>query len=287
MTTIRTIIISSFIFISFILHLFGDGCIAQTDSVQSPSTERLIIIGAGSAAIITTSHIQNYNAWWKGERSAFHFSEDETYALGADKFGHAYFSFVVSDVIGKAFQWAGLPRKKALLYGGGMSLLFETYVEIEDGFTKKQGFSIGDECADLIGAAFPYARETFPWLQLIDFKWSIYPSDPYRRGMYRTIIDDYESHFYWVSIDIYSLLPSSLRSYWLSFINIAVGYSVENLTEGKTPRRALFISLDLNTKKLPGDAAVWDTIKQALSYFHLPAPAIQIAPGYIAYGLHF
>jgi hypothetical protein len=265
----------------------GGGCVAQTDSVQSPSIERLLVIGAGTTAAITASHLQNFNSWWKGERSAFHLSGSEGYTLGIDKIKHMYCSYVISDLMGKAFGWAGVQAKKALLYGGGMSLLLATYVEIGDGFTKRQGFSIGDECADILGAALPFARETFPWLQLIDFKWSVYPSEPYRRGKYQTVIADYESHFYWASIDMYSLLPSSLRSYWLPFINIAIGYSIENMTEGKTPRRALFISLDLNTKKLPGDAAVWNTIKQALSYFHLPAPAIKIAPGYIAYGLHF
>jgi hypothetical protein len=131
---------------------------AQTDSSSGPSTTRLIIVGTGSAAIVVGADHQNYNSWWKGERSKFHWPGYEGYALGADKFGHAYFSFVTSDLMNRSFLWAGIRDGSAQLYGGALSLLFETYVEIEDGFTPAQGFSIGDEAADLLGASLPYLR---------------------------------------------------------------------------------------------------------------------------------
>jgi hypothetical protein len=43
-------------------------------------------------------------------------------------------------------------------------------------------------------------------------------------------------------------------------------------------KRKILLTLDFDPEKLPGDAPWWKSIKQALSYYHFPAPALQLTP---------
>jgi len=63
-----------------------------TNSSQSEIyPERSALVLSGSALILAAAHIQNYNSWWKGERSQFHFGDGGIRTLNADKAGHFYF----------------------------------------------------------------------------------------------------------------------------------------------------------------------------------------------------
>ena len=48
------------------------------------------------------------------------------------------------------------------------------------------------------------------------------------------------------------------------------------LIENITPQVPL--TFDVDPDKLPGDAPLWRSIKRTLSYYHFPAPALQLTP---------
>ena len=109
---------------------------------------RLGLVLGTAVGVFTAAHLQQYSSWWKGELTKFHFRDDFNQVLSADKFGHAYFSFLISDLLGRSLQWAGVKKSSAFIWSGVGSLLFQTYVEVEDGFRPSLGFSISDEVSN-------------------------------------------------------------------------------------------------------------------------------------------
>ncbi|MBI5475515.1 MAG: DUF2279 domain-containing protein [Ignavibacteriales bacterium] len=271
------------------IFVYSITCSQEVDTTVSSNSinySRVAVVSAVAAGTITLAHIQSYNSWWKGERSKFRIHDEGAYALGADKLGHLYFSYLSSDMLGRSLEWSGVKSRNAFLFGAVTSLAFELYVEVEDGFTKSLGFSPGDALADAGGALYPFLRNEYPVLKNFNYKISIFPSSFYREGRYRTIIDDYESIYYWISIDR-NIAPKLFESFIPKFFTIAVGYSVKEITKSGTGFPELFISLDYDFEKLPGDGSFICSLKHLLNYIHFPAPAIRISPNLIFYGLKF
>jgi hypothetical protein len=279
--SIAVILLSSFL----VNNIFSQN---QEPAVNpdSISYNRIAIVSAATAGFVTAVHIQSYNSWWKGERSDFQIHDEGAYAIGADKLGHLYFSYASSDILGRSLCWTGISEKQAFLYGASVSLAFELYVEIEDGFTKNLGFSPGDAISDATGAFLPYFRYVYPSLNYFDYKISLFPSVMYRNGIYRTIIDDYESIYYWISFDR-NLFPQILNSVIPKFFTVAAGYSVKQITVSGKGFPEIFLSLDYDFEKLPGEGSFLRSIKHVLNYIHFPAPGIRVTPSVIFYGLKF
>lgn len=253
-----------------------------------------IILGSALALTITGIHYYQMNAWWKDQRGPFHIMEDDAYALNIDKAGHFFGGAFCAFVGRKSMEWCGFSRNTSVITGALMSFLFEMYVELEDGFARKWGFSPGDAMADLIGAAWPVGQHFVPYLENFQPKFSYWPSKELREGTSAKIfIDDYNGQSYWMGMRVYELLPSSWQKFWPSWLGLAVGVSVRGVQDSRTdvagsPIRHVFLALDYDmTKIIPGDSWFLDTLAKAMNYIHFPAPAIQISPGYIAYGLYF
>ncbi len=268
--------------------LLAQESIEQTDT-NKISTTKLAIIGGTTVAFFTYGYIIQNDIWWKGEKSDFHFnnSQDYKYALNADKLGHFYFAYLTTNIYSDLFQWAGIKKRKALLYGGLVAFTFQTFTEIRDGFSKGYGFSWGDLTANFLGAAYPSLQEYYPVLRPFNFKVSFYPSEKFKNGEHSSILDDYESTYHWLSIDVNGLLPQSAKEVFPDFINIAIGHSVKNLDGFGGGNHELYISLDWDFEALPGDAPFWKTLKRWLNFYHFPAPAVKVYPDVVWYGLKF
>ncbi len=280
-------------FIAIVLLFAVTRIQAQTDSSfqANPDTTisplRLPLVIGVSAGIVTIAHIQNYNSWWKGELVPFHICHDEFASLHADKAGHFLFSLAASDLISKSFQWAGFERREAMLWGAGLSTAFQLYVEVEDGFHPDLGFSVGDAIADISGAVFPLLQDHYTFLQPISFKWSAIPSERYQRGAYRTVIDDYESQYHWLSVNIHDALGKDCPSFIPDFLNLALGYGVKNMDGKGNGTIELYLSLDCDMRKLPGKGDFLSSVKYLLNYIHVPAPTVRITPDITFYGIRF
>ena len=248
---------------------------------------RLGFVIGGAAGLIVFSHLQNYNSWWKGNLGPFHRSTglDDGYSFGADKCGHFLFSYYTADAVGNSLRWAGFDEHRAFWYSGILAFTFQIYVEVEDGFHPELGFSIGDAVADGMGSFFPVLQSKYDWAKTISTKWSAIPSSNLKN--HRTIIDDYESQYYWLSFNIHDLLGESSPSFIPSFFNVAIGYGVTNLDLKGNGERELYLSLDCDINKLPGEGDFLSSVKHVLNYFHFPAPTIRLFPSVIMYGIRF
>lgn len=293
------------------IALFGAGrAEAGVDSTEVSTginTTRMVIVGGGLAATIVGLHIYQANAWWKDDRGPFHFQEDINYYRGIDKFGHCFGTFMSSYVFDNALHWAGMEQRASALSGAALGLLWETYIEVEDGYATQWGFSPSDFYADAAGASLYAAHAFFPALKNYTLKWSYYPSpvvlgkqEGVIPGQKKIIVDDYEGQAYWIVANLKGVLGEDLGRNVPDWLGLAIGYGARNLNEkdslgnfDTSPQKSEFyIALDYDLGKLIGktDIPFVDFLINTSNYIHWPQPALRVYPEvkfYLLYPVRF
>ena len=263
----------------------------STEGSQGVKGGRLAIVGGVTAASIVAIHEYQLNAWWKGARSKFHVREDLIYAKNVDKLGHLYAANLLTFTFSRSLQWCNVPDESALIWGAVGATLFQTYVEVEDGFSAYWGFDRVDFAGDVVGAWYPVLQKYVPALQNFNFKFSYYPMNQGAHsgipGQTFTIFDDYEGQTMWLSLTMKNLLPRPVASVWPGFLSLALGIAVRN---NESPNRYLvfFLAPDLDmTKIIPCDTWFLKSLGEALNFVHFPMPAVRFAPKVAWYGFYF
>lgn len=243
-----------------------------------------ILAGFGAAYLASGIglHIYQSNAWWKKDSlytGKFAFISDWNYALWIDKFGHCYATHLLAHAISGGIEAADVQSEQSTWYSASLALLYELYIETEDGFAAPRwGFSPGDASADFLGASFYVAQYYYPFLKNFQLKWSYWPSKKFKENSNKIIIDDYEGQKYWISTKVKNMLPEQAAKYWPSFLNVAAGMGVKNLNGSGGGQREFFVSLDLDAAELPFHGKFGEFVKNSLNYFHLPMPGMRITP---------
>jgi hypothetical protein len=261
------------------------------DDTTGVNGTRLAIVAGTAAAGVTAIHLYQQNAWWNEHRTSFHFREDLVYACNIDKVGHVYGAQVITFLFSKSLQWANLSEASSLMWGASAATLFQTYVEIEDGFSEYWGFDRVDFAADVAGAWYPVLQHYVPPMKNVQLRFSYAPKDAGGpsaiAGQTKTIIDDYEGQTFWVTFTPHSWLPEGKR-WWPSFLGVAVGVAVRN---NASPDRYLawYLAPELDFRYIiPRDTEFLRILGEALNFLHLPMPAVRVGPGSLVwYGLYF
>ena len=261
---------------------------------QINSGHLAIVLGT-TAVGITTVHIYQANGWWKDNKAAFHFQEDLKYGLTVDKLGHFYAATGLGFMFKKSLQWSNFDEERAMLWGAVGSALFQTYVEIEDGF-HLWGFDRVDFASDIAGAAYPLAQYYWPPLRNFNFKFSYHPSPLLNekglntgfKGQKHILMDDYEGQTIWLSLNMKNLLPEPAAQYWPPWLCLALGYGARNVGSANDAYRVAFVAFDFDlTKIIPQDTEFLRTLSETLNFIHLPSPAVRFVPSGVWYGLYF
>jgi hypothetical protein len=264
-----------------------NGELTNRDSESRPVTTS--IIGGIFLGTAVWLHIHQRNAWWKNDRGNFHFQEDWAFALQVDKAGHAFGGYMTSYIMSEGLIASGFSWDDATLYGSLFGIVYQTYVETEDGFAKQWGFSPSDWYFDTIGPLFFLSQHYVPALQNITPKWQYVPSKWTGKPVIvrpSTFIDDYNSSTFWWSVNVYNLLPVKVKKYWLPWLNVAVGYGADAIDAKPIPgeppdqlsKRRFVIGLDYNLiRLLPDGGSFWNWFRQSLNFIKLPAPAIEFS----------
>ncbi|QCK15687.1 DUF2279 domain-containing protein [Mangrovivirga cuniculi] len=114
--------------------------------------------------------------WYKDhKRVPFHFYDDSKGYLQMDKFGHAYGAYRYSYSAYYGLRMAGVSKKKALIYGGPVGLIFQTPIEVFDGMYEGWGFSWYDMIANTLGSALFVVQEAAFDDQIFLMKFSYSP----------------------------------------------------------------------------------------------------------------
>lgn len=250
-------------------------------------------IGIGAGVYVSGISFLNY-IWYKdSERVPFHFYDDSKGYLQMDKFGHAYAAYWESYTAYYALRRAGVSKKKALIYGGPVGLIFQTPIEIFDGMYEGWGFSWPDMIANAFGPALFVIQEAAFDQQVFLMKFSYSPSiyPDYHSHLGESQIErffmDYNAHTYWLSGNIQKLTGVKKIPSW---INLAFGYSANGMIyEFENPTfyrgepfpeleryRQFIFSLDVDFTRIHTDKKWVRTLFRAMNLIKVPFPAIEL-----------
>jgi hypothetical protein len=256
----------------------------------TPVQLRAVRAGVGTGFVAGNAYLYHYfkKAWWSGERAPhFFFKADwDQEFRDQDKFGHLLGGYHLVRIGHSALKEACVSEKKAVIWSAAYAALFQLQIEIFDGQFKKYGFSYADMIANTTGQALAVMQELHPSWRVIKPTFSYHKTLALKNhptGSELRPSLDYSGQTYWFSADMSQILPDGAKQYWPSFIRLSAGHSVTDWVNPTTavPQRAqrkIVLSLDFDPEKLPGNAPLWRTIKHTLSYYHFPAPALELTP---------
>ena len=255
-----------------------------------PSQVTAARAGVGTAFIGGNAYLYHYfkKAWWSGERAPhffFHSDWDQEFR-DQDKFGHLLGGFHLARIGYAGLREACVGEKKAIFWSAAYAAAFQLQIEIFDGQFKKYGFSYADMIANTAGQTLAVMQELHPRLRAIKPTFSYHETRALKNSANTSELRpslDYSGQTYWFSADMNELLPDVAKPYWPSFIRLSAGHSVTDWVNPETgftqrAKRKIILSLDFDPEKLPGNAPLWKSIKHTLSYYHFPAPALELTP---------
>lgn len=254
-----------------------------------------------------------YYTWYRQyPMEGFHLFDDMGEWKQMDKAGHIYTAYLQGVLCYKGAKWTGMSDRKAIWTGVLCGSLFQTTIEVMDGFSSQWGFSVGDFGANAIGTG-AFALQQSYWgeqrILLKESSWARNYDDSairsidgsattsldertgqlFGNGFFEKYLKDYNGQTYWASINIRSFQP-----HWESipdWLNIAVGYGAQGLYGGfenqwekdgvkyelDLPRyRQWYLSLDVDLSKIDTDNYLLKTLLSVLNIIKIPAPALEI-----------
>ncbi|CUT04073.1 DUF2279 domain-containing protein [Candidatus Chrysopegis kryptomonas] len=284
--------------IAFAFNLNDSSSFARKETGVNKLKLGIVAVGTAGFGALTYDYFNR--VWWKPTKvKKFIWRDDWNDLIRADKAGHFYFSYVLSDAYKSIFKWVGFNGKTSSFFGAGISVIYEVgVVELTDGFTTRWGFSPSDAISDILGAFFPVAQEFFPSLNSVAFKWSYTPSgytwlDYLKIGSLKDALykkqfhTDYEGMTFWMSLDFQKFLPEKIEKFIPDFLNLAIGYSVKDINYAGRGYSEIYLALDYDLLKVNTKSDILNRIIHTLNYIHFPAPTLRIKPNVKFYYLYF
>ena len=207
--------------------------------------------GLGALAGITALGAKSWD--WGG--SSFHFNNEHWFSKntgsgGADKLGHAFTGYALTNAFAERLQAKGRSPERAALSASLLSTALMLYVEAFDGFSGDHGFSYEDVVMNSLGVGFAYLRQTNPRLKsLVDFRMEYKPSG--YKGF--KPLSDYEGQKYLFALKLSgfnSLKQSPLRYFELQAGYYSRGFSKEARNDGQFRRQNGFVGIGVNLSQL-------------------------------------
>ena len=158
----------------------------------------------------------------------------DTYAGGADKFGHAWATMALARGGTELLsRYGGLDRVKSSLISAALADALFLLIEVKDGYDYQ--FSYSDLGADTLGAVLAALLDNFPRLdEMFDYRVQYFPSEGYRRNVggepflsRLNIAEDYSGETFLLAFH-----PSSIHALrdapyggWSRFVDLTIGFA--------------------------------------------------------------
>ncbi len=222
-------------------------------------------LGVVHAAVYTWA----YFAWYKGRkktdelifRDEGYFSLD-TYAGGADKFGHMWSNYALNRITAEVLMAGGWTPAAASLISTVATSTFFVLIEFKDGYHAGFGFSWGDMLFNTMGEALAVVMVNYPAVdEMFDFRVEYNPTDLYLEKLYNDgVVDaaeDYSGQTFILAYHLGSIerLAASDRWGWLRYFDATLAFSAGNfLPEPKDPsifrEQDLFVGFAINVQEI-------------------------------------
>lgn len=268
-----------------------------------------------SATTYTGFSIGLYNAWYKKyPQQSFHFFNDWGEWENLDKYGHFYTSYFQGALCYKGAKWTGLSEDKAILTGLICGTLFQTTIEVMDGFSTEWGWSWSDFGMNNAGLAAFYFQQKKWGEQRIAFKVSSFPQkyttdqilsvsgmnsisleeradELYGASFAERYLKDYNAQIIWASMNLSSFAGKDTKiPKWL---NLALGYGANNMYGGYENSweiendqfvlgtdldryQQFYLGLDVDFTRLDVKNHFLKSLLTTLNIFKIPFPALEI-----------
>jgi hypothetical protein len=209
--------------------------------------------------------------WWREGFSGSFRTTDEgwfgrnTYAGGADKAGHAYFTYTGARLLTRGFEALGNDPGRALRLGTWTSLGVMTGVEVVDGFSKEFRFSMEDAVANVVGSAFAVLAEVNPRVDaLLDFRLLYRRSADARRVGDNDPLADYSGQTFLLALKADGF-PRLREVPLLRYLELQVGYNTRGYEPNDgvkiDPHRRVYYGVGVNLSRLLSDTVFRGDLK--------------------------
>ncbi len=325
---------------------------SQDSTIYVLSKQQKIIRSSilfGSLSLYTIASLTFLDIVWYRQypRSAFHFFNDNAQWNQMDKWGHAWTTYNSGRLIMQAMrwagfsvspfhadlgglvqhtmQWAGFTKIQSYIIGESFGLLYMSSIEIMDGFSKRWGFSWGDELANA-GGSMLYSLQQYYWGdQRFQLKFSYHLTNfpSYRpnelgSNFAEQILKDYNGQTYWLSLNIASFLKTETK--FPKWFNLAFGYGASNMIGGRNnvivyadgststnsvanqsilydkngnavyfyPYRKFYFSLDIDFTKIKVNSKFLRGLFSVFNCFKIPFPTMEFSKhGIVVFPVYF
>ena len=271
---------------SYTANLESKSFILEDYTVKDKKLKHLVI---SEAAVFSLALVGFNELWYKNyPKSNFHFVNDNSAWLQMDKFGHAATSYYGGVNGIKLYKWAGLEYKKAVWVGGLTGLLFNSTIEILDGFSANWGASFGDVFANSMGSLLAISQELYWKEQKVMLKYGFSKSNTsnsntelFGNSILQRSLKDYNGQTYWLSVNINSFFELK-KSGFPKWLNFAFGYSgngmisAQNKTGDNRYRQFLF-SLDIDLTRINTKNKFLKRLTHVFSFVKIPFPTFEFS----------
>lgn len=174
----------------------------------------------------------------------------ETGSGGADKLGHAYSAYLITNGLTEQLLRQGRSPQQGALTSVLITQALLTGIEILDGYSVDHGWSTEDVVMNLLGSGAAYWRQVTPGMRdRLDLRLEYTPS-PYKGG---NPISDYAGQKYVLALKLSGF--SATRDTSLRYLELQTGYytrgfSREEQLDGLARSRHGFIGIGLNLSEL-------------------------------------
>ncbi len=275
------------------------------DSATRRKRTRLVI--AGNIIGYGGTMVGLYSAWYKDyPQTHFHTFNDWPEWKQMDKVGHFYSAYIESMGSMEMWRWTGVDRKKRIWLGGISGAVYQTVIEVLDGFSAGWGWSWGDFGANIVGSATLISQELAWNDQRVRIKFSFHNkhysdtelnkrSDQlFGSSVTQRFIKDYNGQSYWASMNLKSFFPASKIPAWL---NLSVGYGAEGMFGGERNigkddagniifnrsdikrYRQWYLSPDIDFSKIRTNSKAVKVLFTVFNAFKFPAPTLELSNG--------
>ncbi len=217
------------------------------EDVQTTRWETAAVFAGATALGIRTwdwgssKRFRTNNEGWFGK---------DTGSGGADKLGHAFMSYAITNVLTDRLERQNLPVERAALSAAITTQLLMTYVEVFDGYSNDHGFAREDMVMNLLGSGLAYARAVTPDLrEKLDFRME------YQQSGYKGFrpFSDYEGQKYLLALKLGGF--DALRNTPLRYFELQLGYDTRGFAKeaaaaGFERRRESFVGVSINLNSL-------------------------------------
>ena len=232
--------------------------------------KRVLLTGLASGAAIMAWGVAFWDYSLDSSKIANEgwFDPDTRYG-GADKMGHVYSTYLWSLGFSSLYEYWGVEREDAMVYGPVSSWFFQFMMEIGDSSAgDDMGFSYEDVVMNTVGAAFYYLREKYPTVkEKLDLRIEYIP-ELNKEGFFT----QYNSMKYLMAVKLSGFESLNSEANPLKYGELQLGYytrGYKDADEYSQKERTAYIGIGINISEILSDLG-WTKTAKVFNYYQLP-----------------